>query len=92
MRIDESGRVGIGTTSQNRSLQIGDGSASANFGLNSSTSPNMYIARAGTSVGFIGTTLYNTGSGSDTELSIRGESAFGFWLGSSEKAASTPAR
>ena len=86
MRISSSGKVGIGNSSPTRTLDLGDGTATANAEINSSSSPNFLISRANVEVGYIGTTLWNTGSGSDTELSIRGKTAVGFVISSSEKA------
>ena len=83
--VVSGGNVGIGNTGPTRTLDIGDGTASANAEINSSSAPNFLFSRADVEVGYIGTTLWNTGSGSDTEMSIRGASAITFAIGSTEK-------
>jgi len=85
MRIDSTGKVGIGNTNPTRDLDVGDGTSSANVGIRASSSPNILFTSSGANVGYIGTTLWNTGAGSDTELSVRSENDLTFTTGSSER-------
>jgi hypothetical protein len=85
MTIDTSGNVGIGNTNPTRDLDVGDGTSPANVGIRASSSPNILFTSGGANVGYIGTTLWNTGAGSDTELSVRSENDLTFTTGSSER-------
>lgn len=79
------GNVGIGNTNPSRTLDIGDGTSSAHVGIRASSSPNILFTSGGANVGYIGTTLWNTGAGSDTELSVRSENDLTFTSGSTER-------
>jgi hypothetical protein len=84
MRLTPS-RLGLNNNAPSRTLDIGDGTSVANVGIRSNSQPNILFSNSSGTVGYIGTTLWNTGSGSDNELSIRSEGDLTFCSANSER-------
>ena len=85
MRITSLGSVGIATNNPEARLHVGNFSSNHSIRIDSAASPRIDLRTGGANIGYIATTKFNTGSGSDTELSMRSANGMSFTVGASEK-------
>ena len=84
MRIDTSGRVGIGTTSPARVLDIAG--TYANFGINGTSNSYIDYLINGVGIGIIGDANWLFSGGSTSNLGIRATNNLLFGIGAAERA------